>query len=94
MTVLDDPARTTATSLAGARAQTGLQAGLEGLRGRAHPLGATVRADGVNFSVYSENATAMQLLLFDDPLSVQPTRPGTCGNSGTWSKPCTGPGSR
>jgi glycogen operon protein len=41
--------------------------------GRAHPLGATVTPEGVNFSVYSEHATAMELLLFDDPLSPQPS---------------------
>ena len=33
--------------------------------GRSSPVGATVRADGVNFSVYSRNATGMELLLFD-----------------------------
>jgi glycogen operon protein len=33
-------------------------------KGKAHPLGASVNADGVNFSIYSENATAVQLLLF------------------------------
>ncbi len=38
--------------------------------GHPQPLGATCRANGVNFSVFSEHATAMQLLLFasdDDP---------------------------
>ena len=34
--------------------------------GRAQPLGATVDANGVNFSVYSEHATSVQLLLFAD----------------------------
>jgi isoamylase len=34
--------------------------------GRAQPLGATVDANGVNFSVYSEHATSAQLLLFAD----------------------------
>ena len=38
--------------------------------GHSQPLGATCRASGVNFSVFSEHATAVQLLLFasdDDP---------------------------
>ena len=33
--------------------------------GASAPLGATVTADGVNFSVFSKNATAVDLLLFD-----------------------------
>ena len=39
-------------------------------RGSSHPLGATPAAGGVNFSVYSEDATSLELLLFervDDP---------------------------
>jgi isoamylase len=42
--------------------------------GRAHPVGARVVAGGVNFSVFSENASAVELLLFDrpdDPLPAQ-----------------------
>jgi isoamylase len=41
--------------------------------GRAHPVGARVVAGGVNFSVFSENASAVELLLFtrpDDPSPV------------------------
>jgi isoamylase len=34
-------------------------------KGRAYPLGATVQEDGVNFSLFSKNATSVQLLLFD-----------------------------
>jgi isoamylase len=34
-------------------------------RGRSHPLGATVFPDGVNFSVFSRGASAVELLLFD-----------------------------
>ncbi len=34
--------------------------------GQSYPLGATVVADGVNFSVFSKNATGMKLLLFDE----------------------------
>ncbi len=33
--------------------------------GRAHPLGAVPDAEGVNFSVYAADATAVTLLLFD-----------------------------
>jgi len=33
--------------------------------GRHHPLGATVAEGGVNFSLYSRSATAVELLLFD-----------------------------
>ena len=34
--------------------------------GSSAPLGAAVRPDGVNFSVFSKHATAIELLLFDD----------------------------
>src|SRR6516162_5515376 len=40
--------------------------------GRPHPLGATVEKEGVNFSVFSRNATAVELLLFDPHDDVQP----------------------
>jgi len=40
--------------------------------GRAQPLGATVDGDGVNFSVYSEYAWSVQLLLFADDAAPQP----------------------
>jgi glycogen operon protein len=36
------------------------------------PLGATVRAGGVNFSVFSKNAAMVELLLFDDENATQP----------------------
>jgi glycogen operon protein len=36
-------------------------------KGTPHPLGATVTATGVNFAVYSQNATDMFLLLFASP---------------------------
>jgi isoamylase len=36
-----------------------------GTVGATTPLGATVTAEGVNFSVFSKNATRMELLLFD-----------------------------
>lgn len=37
-------------------------------------LGATIVDRGINFSVYSENATRIELLLFDDPESDRPTQ--------------------
>jgi isoamylase len=40
--------------------------------GRAHPLGATPEAGGVNFAVFSENATVVTLLLFDEHDAVEP----------------------
>src|SRR3974390_1365281 len=40
--------------------------------GRAHPLGAMVDKEGVNFSVFSRNATAVELLLFYEHDDVQP----------------------
>src|SRR5262245_41596706 len=40
-------------------------------RGRSHPIGATVTADGVNFCIYSKHATAVELLLFDGPDTAQ-----------------------
>ena len=44
------------------------------LRGRPYPLGATVEGDGVNFSVFSANATSVQLLLFDRYDQDRPTQ--------------------
>ena len=41
-------------------------------KGRPHPLGATVQPEGVNFSVFSEHATGIELLLFDAHDSPQP----------------------
>jgi isoamylase len=38
------------------------------------PLGATVYANGVNFSVFSKNATDIELLLFDDANASSPSR--------------------
>jgi isoamylase len=42
--------------------------------GRSFPLGATVLAEGVNFSVFSRQATRVELLLFDDAAAAQPVR--------------------
>src|SRR6185369_14061285 len=36
-------------------------------KGREYPLGATPVAGGVNFALYSRHASAVFLLLFDDP---------------------------
>jgi isoamylase len=44
------------------------------LPGMSYPLGATVHPDGVNFSVFSKNSVAMELLLFDQADSAQPAR--------------------
>jgi glycogen operon protein len=42
--------------------------------GRSQPLGATVLDTGVNFSVYSEHATSVDLLLFPDDDATEPDR--------------------
>ena len=34
--------------------------------GKSFPLGATIYPEGVNFSLYSKNSMALELLLFDD----------------------------
>jgi isoamylase len=43
-------------------------------RGASFPLGATVQPGGVNFSVYSRNATLVELLLFDSGDAIEPAR--------------------
>ena len=47
---------------------------IEALPGRSYPLGATNRGDGVNFSLFSANATSVELLLFDHYDQERPTR--------------------
>ncbi len=42
--------------------------------GKSWPLGATVYAEGVNFSIYSKNAHSVELLLFDDLDAAKPSR--------------------
>jgi isoamylase len=42
--------------------------------GKAHPVGAHIVRGGVNFSVFAENATAVELLLFDRPTDQKPAR--------------------
>jgi isoamylase len=43
-------------------------------QGKGHPLGATVYPDGVNFSVFSKSATAIEVLLFDGVDDPRPAR--------------------
>jgi len=46
----------------------------DAMRGNSFPLGATVRDSGVNFSVFSKNATSVELLLFsraEDPVPAR-----------------------
>jgi isoamylase len=43
-------------------------------RGRSSPLGASISPRGVNFSVFSRNASAIELLLFDRKDDDRPTR--------------------
>jgi glycogen operon protein len=42
--------------------------------GKSSPLGATVHAMGANFSIFSSNASGMELLLFDREDAPRPTR--------------------
>jgi glycogen operon protein len=42
--------------------------------GSGAPLGATVRRDGVNFSVFAKSAERIELLLFDDANAAEPAR--------------------
>ncbi len=42
--------------------------------GEAFPLGTSVNAAGVNFSIFSENATRVELLLFDRPDALAPAQ--------------------
>ena len=46
------------------------------LPGRPFPLGATLDADGVNFAIYSENASEVELCLFDDAEAPGASRSG------------------
>ena len=40
--------------------------------GSAHPLGITTYPDGVNWSLFSQEATEVGLLLFDSAVAVEP----------------------
>ncbi len=44
------------------------------LPGSPYPLGATVDSKGVNFSVFSQHATSIELLIFNTPNSIDPTK--------------------
>jgi isoamylase len=44
------------------------------LRGQSYPLGTTIFQQGVNFSLFSKNCTAVELLLFDDVDAPRPSR--------------------
>ena len=57
--------------------------------GSPYPIGASVTATGVNFSVFSYHATRAELLLFDTEDATQPSRiidlvPGTNRTSHYW----------
>ena len=54
--------------------RAGVGEGPADLVGKSFPLGATVLADGVNFSVYSREASRVDLLLFADPTDAHPAR--------------------
>ena len=43
-------------------------------RGKTHPLGAVPDGQGVNFSLFSQNATGVELLLFDSHDAAQPSQ--------------------
>jgi len=43
-------------------------------QGISAPLGASVTPDGVNFSIFSRDATAIDILLFDGAEDARPTR--------------------
>ncbi|PYQ95606.1 MAG: glycogen debranching enzyme GlgX [Acidobacteria bacterium] len=42
--------------------------------GSAHPVGVTTYPSGVNFSLFSQAATEMELLLFEHPLDIEPAQ--------------------
>ncbi|MCX5751099.1 MAG: glycogen debranching protein GlgX [Candidatus Saganbacteria bacterium] len=42
--------------------------------GQYHPLGATIKENGVNFAIYSKHAEGIDLLLFDKPEALYPSR--------------------
>src|SRR6202521_4616849 len=52
----------------------GHMATFETTTGSAHPLGITTYPDGVNFSLFSQAATEVGLLLFDSATAVAPAQ--------------------
>ena len=61
--------------------------------GSSAPIGPTVTADGVNFSVFSQRATGMDLLLFDAPADDAPSSGPAAGREGRTGRAATGTGS-
>ena len=49
--------------------------------GRSSPLGATIVNGGVNFSVFSRNAAAIELLLFEREDDPRPSQRDPVGSS-------------
>src|SRR5436853_2879916 len=62
----------TAVPTGGGLDNTQLGAPYEVGPGRPHPLGATVHRTGVNFAFFSQHATGMELLLFDEHDDPEP----------------------
>src|SRR4249920_1220542 len=42
--------------------------------GSAHPIGATLQEDGANFSLFSKNATGVELLFFNHANDLEPSK--------------------
>src|SRR4051794_32471479 len=42
--------------------------------GEAHPFGTTTFPEGTNFSLFSQSATGIELLLFDGPSAIEPVQ--------------------
>jgi glycogen operon protein len=57
---------------AGSEQATGPEGRFHVRPGRPHPLGATPDAHGTNFALFAQDATAVQLLLFDSHTATQP----------------------
>ena len=55
-------------------ARSAANASVAGIGGQSAPLGATLVPGAVNFSVFSKDATLVELLLFDDVNAKQPSR--------------------
>lgn len=62
------------TSIAGTRTMGSIHALYEVLPGKPHPLGAAVDANGVNFVLFSEHATEVELLLFAGANDLEPVQ--------------------
>lgn len=58
--------------VASTQLRTDISKAYESETGHPHPLGATLDLGGVNFSVFSEQATSVQLLLFDEENASYP----------------------